>query len=390
MDYNHMSLEMHEKKKGKIEVVSKVPVKNKDDLSTAYTPGVAEPCRRIAANKEDVYKYTAKGNLVAVVTDGTAVLGLGDIGPEAGMPVMEGKAVLFKEFANVDAFPICLDTKDVDEIVETVIRIAPCFGGINLEDISAPRCFEIERRLKEALDIPVFHDDQHGTAVVVLAGVINALKVCGKKVEDCKFVISGAGSAGNAIGKLLLQYGVKHLTYCDRDGIVSSRTAANESQRELLKQTNLSDIDGTLADALVGADVFIGVSAPGIVSTEMIQSMADDACVFAMANPVPEIMPDVSKAAGARVVGTGRSDFPNQINNVLVFPGLFRGALDVRASEITDEMKLAAARAIAAIVTDEELNEEYIIPAAFDERVGKAVAKAVADEAVRAGVARIS
>lgn len=389
MDYNQMSLELHEKQKGKIEVISKVKVQDKDALATAYTPGVAEPCRKIAANKADVYRYTAKGNLVAVVSDGTAVLGLGDIGPEAAMPVMEGKAVLFKEFANVDAFPICLDTKDVDEIVETVKRIAPVFGGINLEDISAPRCFEIERRLKEELDIPVFHDDQHGTAVVVLAGVINALKVCKKKVEDCRFVISGAGSAGNAIGKLLIKYGVKHLTYSDRDGIVSSRTAANDSQAELLKYTNLEDRDGTLADALVGADVFIGVSAPGIVSAEMIQSMAEDCCVFSMANPTPEIMPDVSKAAGARVVGTGRSDFPNQINNVLVFPGLFRGALDVHASEITDEMKLAAAKAIADIVTDDELSEEYIIPAAFDERVGKAVAKAVADEAVRAGIARI-
>ena len=389
MDYNQMSLELHEKNKGKIEVISKVKVQDKDALATAYTPGVAEPCRKIAANRDDVYRYTAKGNLVAVVSDGTAVLDLGDIGPEAAMPVMEGKAVLFKEFANVDAFPICLDTKDVDEIVETVKRIAPVFGGINLEDISAPRCFGIERRLKEELDIPVFHDDQHGTAVVVLAGIINALKVCKKNVEDCKFVISGAGSAGNAIGKLLLKYGVKHLTYSDRDGIVSSRTAANDSQKELLKYTNLEDRDGTLADALVGADVFIGVSAPNIVTPEMIQSMADDCCVFAMANPIPEIMPDVSKAAGARVVGTGRSDFPNQINNVLVFPGLFRGALDVRATEITDEMKLAAAQAIADIVTEEELSEEYIIPAAFDERVGKAVAKAVADEAVRAGIARV-
>ncbi|MDD2978521.1 MAG: NAD-dependent malic enzyme [Hespellia sp.] len=388
MNYNEMSLEMHETHKGKIEVISKVAVKTRDDLSTAYTPGVAEPCRRISANKDDVYKYTAKGNLVAVVTDGTAVLGLGDIGPEAGMPVMEGKAVLFKEFAGVDAFPICLDTKNVDEIVETVVRIAPTFGGINLEDISAPRCFEIEAKLKERLDIPVFHDDQHGTAIVVLAAVINALKVVKKDIAECKFVINGAGSAGTAIGKLLLSYGVKHLTYCDRAGIVNRKTAANDSQLALCEVTNLGNRSGSLADALAGADVFVGVSAPGLVTPEMVKTMNDGACIFAMANPTPEIMPDLAKEAGAKVVGTGRSDFPNQINNVLVFPGLFRGALDVRAKEITEEMKLAAAAAIAGIITDEELNEENIIPGAFDERVSVAVAKAVADEAKKAGIAR--
>lgn len=384
-----MSLKMHEEHKGKIEVNSKVAVKNRDDLSTAYTPGVAEPCRRIAANKEEVYRYTAKGNLVAVVTDGTAVLGLGDIGPEAGLPVMEGKAVLFKEFAGVDAFPICLDTKDVDEIVETVVRIAPTFGGINLEDISAPRCFEIEEKLKKRLDIPVFHDDQHGTAIVVLAAVINALKVVKKDISTCQFVINGAGSAGTAIGKLLLNYGVKHLTYCDRNGMVNKETAMNDSQLALCEVTNLENRSGSLADALVGADVFIGVSAPGLVTPEMVKTMNQGACIFAMANPTPEIMPDLAKEAGAAVVGTGRSDFPNQINNVLVFPGVFRGALDVRAKEITEEMKLAAAKAIASIISDEELNEENIIPGAFDERVSKVVAKAVAEEAIRAGIARV-
>jgi malate dehydrogenase (oxaloacetate-decarboxylating) len=387
-DYNELALKMHEEHKGKIEVTSKVKVETREDLSTAYTPGVAAPCRAIAANPEDVWKYTAKGNLVAVVTDGTAILGLGDIGPEAGMPVMEGKAVLFKEFANVDAFPICLDTKDVDEIVETVCRIAPVFGGINLEDIAAPRCFEVEKKLKERLDIPVFHDDQHGTAVVVLAALINALRVVKKNVEDIKVVISGAGSAGTAIGRLMLEYGVKHLTYCDRSGILNKDTAANDAQLDLCKVTNLEDAHGTLADAMKGADVFVGVSAPNIVSREMVQSMAKDSIVFAMANPTPEIMPDQSKAAGARVVGTGRSDFPNQINNVLVFPGLFRGALDCRAKEITEEMKLAAAKAIASLIPEEELNEENIIVSVFDKRAAPAVAKAVAEEARKAGIAR--
>lgn len=389
MDFNKLSLEMHEVHQGKVAVASKVDVKTMDDLSTAYTPGVAEPCRRIAANPEDVYRYTAKGNLVAVVTDGTAVLGLGDIGPAAGLPVMEGKAILFKTFGDVDAFPICLDTKDVDEIVETVVRIAPTFGGINLEDISAPRCFEIERRLKERLDIPVFHDDQHGTAIVVLASVINALKLCKKNIEDCKIVINGCGSAGVAIGKLLLSYGAKHLTYCDRKGMVNRQTAANDTQLELCETTNLENRSGSLADALVGADIFIGVSAPNMVTAEMVASMNHDACIFAMANPIPEIMPDIAKAAGARVVGTGRSDFPNQINNVLIFPGIFRGALDARAKEITESMKLRAAKAIADIVSPEELNENYIIPDAFDERVAKAVANAVKEEAIRTGVARV-
>lgn len=389
MNYNEMALEMHEKNRGKIEVVSKVEVKTRDDLSTAYTPGVAEPCRKIAADKNEVFRYTAKGNLVAVVTDGTAVLGLGDIGPEAGMPVMEGKAILFKTFADVDAFPICLDTKDPDEIVETVCRIAPVFGGINLEDIAAPKCFEIEAKLKERLDIPVFHDDQHGTAIVVLASLINALKVVGKKIDEIKVVINGAGSAGTAIGKLLMEYGVKHLTYCDRNGILNRDTAMNSSQLELCETTNLENAHGTLADALKGADVFVGVSGPNLVSEEMIASMNHDACVFPMANPVPEIMPDLALKAGARIVGTGRSDFPNQINNVLVFPGIFRGALDVRAKEITETMKLTAAEAIASLVSDEELCETFIIPEVFDKRVAPAVAKAVAEEAKKAGIARL-
>ena len=389
MNYNQMALEMHEKHHGKIEVTSKVKVENRDDLSTAYTLGVAEPCRKIAQNKEDVYKYTSKGNMVAVVTDGTAVLGLGDIGPEAGLPVMEGKCVLFKEFANVDAFPICLDTKDVDEIVETVARISPSFGGINLEDIAAPRCFEVEEKLKKRINIPVFHDDQHGTAIVVLAAVINALKVVHKNIDEVKVVISGAGSAGSAIGKLLMQYGVKHLLYSDRNGILNEETALNDAQRKLAKETNPENKSGTLKDALAHADVFIGVSAPGLVSPEMIKSMNRDACVFPLANPIPEIMPDEAIQAGARIVGTGRSDFANQINNVLVFPGLFRGALDVRAREINEEMKLAAAEAIASLITVEERNENYIIPNVFDKRVAEVVAKAVAKTAKDTGVAQI-
>lgn len=389
MNYNQMALEMHEKHHGKIEVTSKVKVENRDDLSTAYTPGVAEPCRKIAQNKEDVYKYTSKGNMVAVVTDGTAVLGLGDIGPEAGLPVMEGKCVLFKEFADVDAFPICLDTKDVDEIVETVARISPSFGGINLEDIAAPRCFEVEEKLKKRINIPVFHDDQHGTAIVVLAAVINALKVVHKNIDEVKVVISGAGSAGSAIGKLLMQYGVKHLLYSDRNGILNEETALNDAQRKLAKETNPENKSGTLKDALAHADVFIGVSAPGLVSPEMIKSMNRDACVFPLANPTPEIMPDEAIQAGARIVGTGRSDFANQINNVLVFPGLFRGALDVRAREINEEMKLAAAEAIASLITVEERNENYIIPNVFDKRVTEVVAKAVAKTAKDTGVAQI-
>ena len=389
MDYNQLALELHEKNKGKISVTSKVKVENRDDLSTAYTPGVAEPCRKIAQNKEDVYRYTSKGNMVAVVTDGTAVLGLGDIGPEAGLPVMEGKCVLFKEFAGVDAFPICLDTKDVDEIVETVARIAPSFGGINLEDIAAPRCFEVEEKLKKRIDIPVFHDDQHGTAIVVLAAVINAMKAVHKEIPEIHVVISGAGSAGNAIGKLLMRYGVKHLLYCDRNGILNEDTALNDAQVELAKQTNPDKVSGTLADALKGADVFIGVSAPGLVTEEMVKTMNRDACVFPLANPTPEIMPDLAIRAGARIVGTGRSDYANQINNVLVFPGLFRGALDVRAGVINEEMKLAAAEAIASLITVEERNENYIIPNVFDKRVAKVVSEAVAKAARDTGVAKL-
>lgn len=385
MNFNELSLKMHEENKGKIAVCSKVSVKTRDDLSTAYTPGVAEPCRKIAEDKMNVYRYTAKGNLVAVVSDGTAVLGLGDIGPEAAMPVMEGKAILFKEFGNVDAFPICLDTKDPDEIVKTVIRLAPTFGGINLEDISAPRCFEIEARLKEALDIPVFHDDQHGTAVVVLAAIINGLKLTGKKAEECKVVLNGSGAAGIAIAKLLLSYGFKNLILCDRKGMINKGTANNPVKKEMAEITNLSQQSGSLADALKGADIFIGVSAPGSVTTEMIKTMNPDPMIFAMANPTPEIMPDEAKAAGARIIGTGRSDFPNQINNVLVFPGLFRGALDVRAKSITEEMKMAASKALASLIDEKDLNPDYIIPDAFDPRVAKAVSKAVSEEAVKSG-----
>lgn len=381
MDYNKLSLQMHEKYKGKVSVQSKVPVTNREQLSTAYTPGVAEPCRKIHEEKENVYKYTAKGNLVAVVSDGTAVLGLGDIGPHAAMPVMEGKAILFKEFANVDAFPICVDTKDVDEIVDLVKKISPTFGGINLEDISAPRCFEIEERLKKELDIPVFHDDQHGTAIIVLATLINGLRLTKKDKESCKIVINGCGAAGVAIGKLLLKYGFKHIIYCDKSGIVNEKTAANDTQRELLHDTNLEKKSGSLRDALIGADIFIGVSAPNLVDKEMVKNMNADPMVIAMANPIPEIMPDLAKEAGARIVGTGRSDFPNQINNLLAFPGIFRGALDSRAKQITDEMKLTAAKAIAYLITDEELKEDYIIPDPFDKRVVKVVAQSVMDEA---------
>ena len=389
MDYNHLALEMHEQNRGKVSVVSKVSVKTREDLSTAYTPGVAEPCRRIAANREEVYRYSAKGNLVAVVSDGTAVLGLGDIGPEAAMPVMEGKAILFKEFADVDAFPICLATKDVDEIVRTVKLLSPTFGGVNLEDISAPRCFEIERRLKEELDIPVFHDDQHGTAIVVSAGLLNALNLVGKRMEDVSIVINGAGSAGISIAKLLMLFGAGNIVLVDRQGAVSvDEDWLNPAQRQMAEVTNKHNERGPLSDIIRGKDVFIGVSAPKVVTSEMVSTMAKDAIVFAMANPTPEIMPEEAAKGGARVVATGRSDYPNQINNVLVFPGIFRGALDARATDITEGMKLAAARAIAAIVTEEELREDYIIPGAFDKRVVPAVAEAVMACARDEGVAR--
>lgn len=387
MDYNAMSLKLHEENKGKIEIRTKVPIETKDDLATAYTPGVAEPCRKIHENPADAYRYTLKANTVAVVSDGTAVLGLGDIGPLAAIPVMEGKAALFKRFGNVDAFPVCLDTKDVDEIVETVKRIAPCFGGINLEDIAAPRCFEIERRLKEELDIPVFHDDQHGTAIVVAAGLDNALKIVGKKWRDITAVISGAGAAGISICRLLQRFGIGNVILCDRHGaIVEGRDGMNAAKEEMAKITNRDHETGSLADVLRGKDVFIGVSAPGLVTGEMVRSMAADPIVFAMANPTPEIMPDEALAGGAKIVATGRSDFPNQINNVLIFPGIFRGALDAHARAITESMKEAAARAIASIVTPEQLSPDYIIPDAFQPEVAKAVAKAVADEARRSGV----
>lgn len=378
MTINEKALELHEKWNGKLDTVSKVQVKTREDLALAYTPGVAEPCKVIAEDPEAAYRYTIKSNTVAVVSDGSAVLGLGNIGPLAAMPVMEGKAVLFKEFGGINAFPICLDTQDTDEIIETVVRIAPAFGGINLEDISAPRCFEIEERLKKLLNIPVFHDDQHGTAIVVLAGIINALKVTGKKKEDCRVVVNGAGSAGVAITKLLLNYGFPHITMCDKTGMLcKGMEGLNWMQEKMVEVTNLEHKTGTLADALKGADIFVGVSAPGIVSQEMVASMNKDSILFAMANPVPEIMPDLAKAAGARVVGTGRSDFPNQVNNVLIFPGIFRGALEGRATAITEEMKLAAANAIAALVDDSELSDENILPAAFDPRVADAVSKAV-------------
>ena len=378
MTINEKALELHEKWNGKLDTVSKIQVKTREDLALAYTPGVAEPCKVIAEDPEAAYRYTIKSNTVAVVSDGSAVLGLGNIGPLAAMPVMEGKAVLFKEFGGINAFPICLDTQDTEEIIETVVRIAPAFGGINLEDISAPRCFEIEERLKKLLNIPVFHDDQHGTAIVVLAGIINALKVTGKKKEDCRVVVNGAGSAGVAITKLLLNYGFPHITMCDKTGMLcKGMDGLNWMQEKMVEVTNLEHKTGTLADALKGADIFVGVSAPGIVSQEMVASMNKDSILFAMANPVPEIMPDLAKAAGARVVGTGRSDFPNQVNNVLIFPGIFRGALEGRATAITEEMKLAAANAIAALVDDSELSDENILPAAFDPRVADAVSRAV-------------
>ena len=380
MTNSEKALKLHEEWNGKITTTSKCKVQTKEDLALAYTPGVAEPCKVIAKDEEAAYKYTIKSNTIAVVSDGSAVLGLGNIGAKAAMPVMEGKCVLFKEFGDVNAFPICLDTQDVDEIVDTVVRIAPAFGGINLEDISAPRCIEIENKLKERLDIPVFHDDQHGTAIVVLAGVINAMKVTNRQKETSKVVINGCGSAGMAIGKLLLRYGFKDVTMCDINGIVSKDSEGlNWAQTEIAQITNLRNAKGTLADALKGADIFVGVSAPGIVSQEMVASMAKDAILFAMANPVPEIMPDLAKEAGAKVVGTGRSDFPNQVNNVEVFPGIFKGALEGRASAITEEVKLAAATAIASLISDEELSDTNILPAPFDPRLADTVAKAVKD-----------
>ena len=391
MDYAKESLRLHGEWKGKIEVVATVPVATKDDLSLAYTPGVAQPCLEIQKNVEKSYELTRRHNLCLVVTDGSAVLGLGDIGPEAGMPVMEGKCVLFKAFGDVDAFPLCIKSHDVDEIVNTIYLISGSFAGVNLEDISAPRCFEIERKLKEKCDIPIFHDDQHGTAIITLAGLTNALRLVGKKKEEVKVVVNGAGAAAISITRLLLTAGVKHITLCDRKGaIYEGRTEGmNPIKEEMAKMTNLEKRSGSLADMLVGADVFIGVSAPGVVTTEMVKTMNQDAILFACANPTPVIFPDDAKAGGARVVATGRSDFPNQINNVLAFPGIFRGAFDVRAKDINDEMKLAASRALAELITDEELSEDYIIPKAFDPRVGKAVAAAVADAARKTGVARL-
>ena len=380
MTNNEKALKMHEEWNGKIETTAKAHVNSREDLAIAYTPGVAEPCKVIAQDPEAAYKYTMKANTVAVVSDGSAVLGLGNIGALAAMPVMEGKAVLFKEFGGVNAVPICLDTQDTEEIIKSVVNIAPAFGGINLEDISAPRCFEIETRLKELLNIPVFHDDQHGTAIVVLAGIINALKVTGKKKEDCRVVVNGAGSAGVAITKLLLTYGFPHITMCDINGIISKNSPnLNWMQQQMTEVTNLEERTGTLAEALKGADIFVGVSAPNIVSKEMVASMNKDAILFAMANPVPEIMPDLAKEAGAKVVGTGRSDFPNQVNNVVAFPGIFKGALEGRATQITEEMKLAAANAIAGLVPEEELNENNILPEAFDPRVADTVSKAIKD-----------
>lgn len=384
MTNSEKALKLHEEWNGKLETTSKCTIKTREDLALAYTPGVAEPCKVIAKDREAAYKYTIKANTVAIVSDGSAVLGLGNIGAHAAMPVMEGKAVLFKEFGNVNAFPICLDTQDTEEIIKTVVNIAPAFGGINLEDISAPRCFEIEERLKNLLDIPVFHDDQHGTAIVVLAGIINGLKVTGRKKEDCRVVVNGAGSAGIAITKLLLTYGFRHITMCDKVGMLSSNTEGlNWMQKEMTKVTNLEKKEGSLADALVGADIFVGVSAPNIVTPEMVKTMNKDSILFAMANPVPEIMPDAAKEAGARIVGTGRSDFPNQVNNVIAFPGIFKGALEGRASQITEEMKLAAAKAIAGLIPDDEVSDTNILPMAFDPRVADVVSQAVKDHIVR-------
>ncbi|PWJ70685.1 malate dehydrogenase (oxaloacetate-decarboxylating) [Ruminococcaceae bacterium R-25] len=390
MDVNEKAIKMHEEWAGKIEVIAKAPVSSKEELAIAYTPGVAAPCLEIQKDVDLSYKYTRRHNLVAVVTDGTAVLGLGDIGPEAGMPVMEGKCALFKAFGDVDAFPLCIRSKDVDEIVNTVALLAGSFGGVNLEDISAPRCFEIEKKLKERCDIPIFHDDQHGTAVITLAGLTNALKIVGKKMEDIHVVVNGAGAAATAITKLLISRGLKNVILCDRKGaIYEGREGLNPAKEEMAKITNPEKKAGSLADVIVGADVFIGVSAPGVLTADMVATMAKDPVVFACANPVPEILPDEAKKAGVAVMATGRSDFPNQVNNVLAFPGIFRGALDVRASDINDEMKIAAANAIAGIVSDAELNPDYILPDAFDARVGKAVAAAVAQAARDTGVARI-
>ncbi|MCI8730950.1 MAG: NAD-dependent malic enzyme [Lachnospiraceae bacterium] len=391
MDYAKESLRLHEEWKGKIEVIATVPVKTKEDLSLAYTPGVAQPCLEIEKDVNKSYELTRRHNMCLVVTDGTAVLGLGDIGPEAGMPVMEGKCVLFKAFGGVDAFPMCIKSKDVDTIVETIYQISGSFGGVNLEDIAAPRCFEIEKKLKERCDIPIFHDDQHGTAVITLAGLMNALKVVNKKMDQVKVVMNGAGAAAIAIAKLLMSSGVKHVVLCDRKGAIyeGRPEGMNPIKEEMAKVTNLEKKSGSLADMLVGADVFIGVSAPGAVTTEMVKTMNKDAIIFACANPTPEIFPDEAKAGGAAVIATGRSDFPNQVNNVLAFPGIFRGTFDVRASDINDEMKIAAAQALADLISDEELSADYIIPAAFDEKVGPAVAKAVAEAARKSGVARL-
>lgn len=384
MDLNQKSLQMHEQWKGKLEIKSKASVKNSEDLAIAYTPGVAEPCKKIHIDKNEVYRYTIKGNTIAVVTDGTAVLGLGDIGPEAALPVMEGKAVLFKEFADINAVPICLNTKDTDLIVQTVKLISPVFGGINLEDISAPRCFEIEQRLKDELDIPVFHDDQHGTAIVVLAGIINSLKLVKKDKAQVKIVINGAGSAGIAICKLLLNYGFTNIILCDRMGVIHKNSEwTNWAQKELAKVTNLSQIKGDLKDAIIKADIFVGVSAPNILTEQMVKSMNKDPIIFAMANPIPEILPDIAKKAGAKIVGTGRSDYPNQVNNVLVFPGIFKGAIEARTNQITEQMKIAAAEALASIISDTELNEDNILPKAFKEGVADKIAEAVKKVAIQ-------